>query len=239
MFFILALWALISEFVFVDSFLFPSPTKVIFRFFELLFKMEIVPDIISTLLKIFTAISIGSAFGFISGVVISLRTSVYDAISPVMDFFRSIPGTALFPLFLLIFGAGDQSNILLAAWVCALYLSLHVSKGFRSTSEAALITAKSLKKTELETIIHVRFKEALPLIFVGFRIATSLTVVLVIVTEMFVGTKNGIGKVLIDASYTYDISKLYSMIFAIGFIGYLLNHVILKLEQTIVHWHGK
>ncbi|MBI5635516.1 ABC transporter permease subunit, partial [Candidatus Micrarchaeota archaeon] len=153
--------------------------------------------------------------------------------------FRSIPATALFPLFLLLFGPGDPTNTALATWVCALYLSLHVSKALRSTSEAALLTAKSLKKDNWSVFFHVRLKEGLPMIFLGLRTAVSLTVVVVIVAEMFVGTSRGLGKVLIDSAYTYEIPKLYAGILLVGIIGYLLNYLVIFLERRIVHWHAK
>jgi len=99
--------------------------------------------------------------------------------------------------------------------------------------------AKTLKKTEWEILYHVRFKEALPLIFVGLRTAISLTVIVVVVIEMFVGTHIGIGKMLIDASYTYNIPKLYAGTLLIGIVGYLLNLSIIRIEKKVVHWHGK
>ena len=234
---IFALWEIVSALGIFDSFLFPSPVDVMQRFGGLFLGMEILPDLASTLVKIFVSLAIGSLMGILLGLLISRWDFVYNAVSPLLDFFRSVPATALFPLFLLIFGAGDPTNTALATWICAIYLSLHVSKGLRNASETAIITAKSLKKTELETLIHVRFREALPMIFVGFRTAVSLTVVLVIVAEMFVGTKAGMGKALIDAAYVYDIPKLYAGILIIGIIGYLLNYLVRKTEERVLHWH--
>ncbi|MBU0635588.1 hypothetical protein KKE06_01025 [Candidatus Micrarchaeota archaeon] len=79
----------------------------------------------------------------------------------------------------------------------------------------------------------------MPMVFLGFRTAVSLTVVLVIVTEMFIGTQQGLGKALIDASYVYDIPKLYAGIILVGLVGYLLNLFVSQSEKRFVHWHGK
>jgi len=236
---VLVFWGVISVTGFLDAFLFPGPLPVLFRLNKLVFGGEMLPDIASTLTKIGVAFTVGSLSGIAVGIFLSRWDWMYTSASPFLDFLRSIPATALFPLFLLIFGAGDPTNTALAVWICALYLSLHVSKGLRGTSETSLIVAKSLKKSEIETLFHVRFKEALPIIFVGFRTAVSLTIAVVVVAEMFIGTKNGIGKVLIDAAYVYDIPKLYAGILVIGVIGYLLNHIVAMTEQKIVHWHGK
>jgi NitT/TauT family transport system permease protein len=234
--FAVLLWQIVSSLGVLDNFLFPEPITVIQRLYFMIFGFEVLPDLASSLLKIAIALFAGSSLGTLIGIILYKWDCVYNTFSPILDFFRSVPATALFPLFLLIFGIGDPTNVALAIWICAIYLSLHVSKGLRSTSETSLIVAKSLKKSEFETLLHIRFMEAMPTVFVGFRIAVSLTVVVVIVSEMFIGTRTGLGKALIDAAYVYDIPKLYGGIILIGIIGYLLNYIIIKSEQKIVHW---
>jgi len=233
------LWEIVSLSGILNSFLFPSPVSVIERFFELFLRAEIFTDLSSTLIKIFTAIIFGSAIGFGIGVLLARWEFVYKSLSPMLDFFRSIPATALFPLFLIIIGAGDLTNTALVMWVCAIYLSLYVSKGLRSTSEDYLLMARSLRKSNLEIFLHVRLREALPFIFVGLRTAVSLAVVVIIVTEMFIGTSHGLGKALIDAAYSYDMTKLYATIIIVGLIGYFLNRAVIYAEGKMVHWEGK
>lgn len=235
---ILLVWWVVFALNWFDAFLFPNPSEVLVSFGNL-WNTKNAVDIVSTVFKIGVSVLAGFGIGFIIGVILYRFEWLYDSVSPLLDFFRSIPATALFPLFLLFFGIGDPTNIALAVWICALYLSLHVSKGLRGTTDAAVTMAKALKKTEWQILWHVRFKEALPIVFVGLRTAVSLTIVVVIVTEMFVGTRFGIGKMLIDASYTYNIPQLYAGILLIGLIGYALNLGIIRLEQRIVHWHGK
>lgn len=230
-------WGIIASLQLVDAFLFPGPLSV-FEQLITLFSTN-TQDILDTVLKMSIAVITGSFIGFVIGILLYRFEWLYVSISPLLDFFRSIPATALFPLFLLFFGIGDPTNIVLSVWIGALYLSLHVSKGLRSTTETAVLMAKSLKKSEWDIVYHVRIKEALPVIFVGLRTAISLTIVVVIVTEMFVGTTSGIGKMLIDASYSYNIPKLYAGIILIGLIGYFLNVGIIHFEKRIVHWQGK
>ncbi len=224
---------------FFDAFLFPAPLEIATAFFALFATGAVFADLLNTLFKIALSMALGSILGFALGIALFFLPALYDAISPMLDFFRSIPPTALFPLFLLFFGIGDPTHVALATWICALYLSLHVSKGLRSTSESSVVMAKVLKKSGLDTLLHVRLREALPLIFVGFRTSVSLSVVVVVVCEMFVGTKEGIGRILIDAAYSYQIPKLYAGILVIGLLGYLLNSLVIRAEHSVVHWAGK
>lgn len=236
---LILLWEIVSLSGIVNSFLFPNPFVVVTRGIELFFTNEVGIDLVSTLLKIIVAILVGGIIGFIFGVVLSQSTKLYAAFSPLLDFFRSVPATALFPLCVILFGIGDYTSFALATWICAIYFALHVAKGLRSTTEGYLLVAKSLHKSNLEIFFTVRLMEALPTIFVGLRAAVSLAVVVIIVTEMFVGTTHGLGKVLIDSAYSYDMAKLYAVILIIGLIGYVLNKIIISLEKRIVHWETK
>ena len=236
---LILLWETVSLSGLVNSFLFPNPFEVVTRGIELFFTNEVGIDLVSTLLKIIIAIGFGSIIGFVLGAILSQSTKLYVAFSPLLDFFRSVPATALFPLCIILFGIGDLTSFVLATWICAIYLALHVAKGLRSTTEGYLLVAKSLHKSNLEIFFKVRLMEALPTIFVGLRAAVSLAVVVIIVTEMFVGTTQGLGKVLIDAAYSYDMAKLYAVILIIGLIGYALNKIIIAIEKRIVHWETK
>ena len=235
----LAAWQAVFVSGLLDGFLFPAPRTVLSRLSEIMLSGEILPDFASTLAKILVSIIAGFAAGTATGALLSKSDAAYDSAFPLLDFFRSIPATALFPLFMLVFGVGDRTNIALATWVCALFLSLHVAKGLRSTRETSIAIAKTFKKSELEILLNVKFMEALPAIFLGLRTATSLTVVLVIVTEMFVGTTSGLGRAIINSAYAYDIPKLYATIILVGITGYLLNLALAKAEEKMLHWHGK
>jgi len=81
--------------------------------------------------------------------------------------------------------------------------------------------------------------ESLPNIFSGLRIAVSLALILVAVTEMFMGTKAGLGHVIIESQLVYRIPELYSAIILTGMIGYIINKFVLRAEKRIVHWSGK
>lgn len=236
---VLIIWQIIYSLQILHGLLFPSPIEVLTQLASLFTSGTILHDLFSTIVKLIIAIIVGSSTGFVIGVILSRWTFIYDTFSPTLDFFRSIPATALFPLFLIIFGVGDYTNTTLTIWICAIYLALHVAKGLRSTSEDYLILAKSLRKSTIEIFFKVQLMEALPTIFLGLRTAISLTVAVLIVTEMFIGTTQGLGKALIDSAYTYNIANLYAIIILVGILGYLLNNLIEIVERKIVHWEGK
>ena len=83
------------------------------------------------------------------------------------------------------------------------------------------------------------FPEALPNILTGTRIAMSNALIIVVVTEMFIGTSIGIGHRIIDNQMVYNIPEMYSAILIIGTVGYILNKLFIRYEKRIVHWSGR
>ena len=84
---------------------------------------------------------------------------------------------------------------------------------------------------------HVVFPEALPRVFVGLRLTLSLALILAVVTEMFTGTTNGLGRRIYDAHDTYSIAEMYACIMLVGAVGYALNKIFVAIESKVVHWN--
>ncbi len=96
-----------------------------------------------------------------------------------------------------------------------------------------------MKLKGIELFRKVIFPEALPQIFSGFRVAISLSLIIVIVTEMFIGTNAGLGKRIIDAQLVYQTADMYAAILMTGVVGFLLNKIVMSIENRVVHWKGK
>lgn len=63
--------------------------------------------------------------------------------------------------------------------------------------------------------------------------------IVIIVTEMFIGTPSGLGRKIIDAQITYEIPTMYAVILLTGTLGYFLNRLFLSAEKKFLHWSGK
>lgn len=70
------------------------------------------------------------------------------------------------------------------------------------------------------------------------RIGVSWNLIVVIVAEMFIGTRFGIGHFIYDSSVLFDTPSVIAGIIVIGMIGLLVNRIIMKLEKKIIHWKG-
>lgn len=66
----------------------------------------------------------------------------------------------------------------------------------------------------------------------------SNALIIVVVTEMFIGTRVGIGQRIIDNQLVYRIPEMYVAILLIGIFGFMLNKIFIKYERKIAHWSG-
>jgi NitT/TauT family transport system permease protein len=166
-------------------------------------------------------------------------SKVYNALEFTVEFFRGIPTTALFPLFLLVFGIGDQAKFAVTAWGAGLVILINSMYGVHLGKELRVRVARTMKIKGAALFTKVIFPEALPQIFSGFRVAISLSLIIVIVTEMFIGTEAGLGKRIIDAQLVYQTADMYVAILMTGVIGFILNKIMMLVENKMVHWKGK
>ena len=164
---------------------------------------------------------------------------LYRSVEFVIDFFRSTPASAMFPLFLVIFGVGDRTKIFVAAFGAALVILFNVSYGVMNARKTRILAAKIMGASNWRIMKDVVLMESLPQTFVGLRNGISLALVIVVVAEMFIGSVNGIGNRVFTAQQMFEMPDMYAAIFAAGALGYGLNIIFLMIEKSYVHWSGK
>ncbi len=234
---VLVVWQLAAPAI--SPLLLPAPLAVILDLIRLLGTGEVVPDIAFTLYRTAAGFAIAAIIAVPLGVWMGYSETVYSSLEFLVDFFRSVPATALFPLFLLLFGIGDSAKVALAAWAAGLILITYSMYGVHLSKKTRVQAARTMNVKGFTLLKKVVFPEALPHIFGGVRIAASLCLVLVVVAEMFIGTAFGMGRRIIDAQFLYNLPEMYAAILITGCIGYMLNRGIVVVERKVVYWKGK
>ncbi len=140
-------------------------------------------DFLQTLLRVTYAFAIAAALGVPVGIVLGANESIYRSLEFVIDFFRSTPATAMFPLFLLLFGLGEFSKISVAAFAAWLVIVFNVAYGVMNARQTRILAARSMGAGTLRIFKDVIFFETLPQTFVGLRTAVSVALVVIIVAR--------------------------------------------------------
>jgi len=236
---IIIFWFIITNLNLISPLFLSTPQAVFLEIIRLFSSGEIIPDILSTLYRTFLGFIIACLIGIPIGLLMGYSNKIYSSLEFIVEFFRSIPATALFPLFLLFFGIGDQSKIALTAWTAGLVLIINSMYGVHMSKSLRIKAAKTMNIKGFKLFQKIIFPEALPQIFNGMRIAISLSLIIVIVTEMFIGSNFGLGYRIVNAQLMYKISEMYAIIFITGILGFLINKGFIQTEKKIVHWKGK
>jgi len=101
-----------------------------------------------------------------------------------------------------------------------------------------LSAAKQMGASPLAMLLVV-FLESMPQTFIGLRTGISISLVSVIVAEMFLGSNDGIGQRVFEAQQVFDMPVMYAAIVCAGILGYGLNVILRLSERHFVHWAGK
>jgi acyl-CoA synthetase (AMP-forming)/AMP-acid ligase II/ABC-type proline/glycine betaine transport system permease subunit len=236
---LLLVWYLISTFQWVNPFFLPSPWDVFLELKGLLFTQGIYTHLGKTLYRMFSGYLLAILLGIPLGIMVGYWEKAYNSLEFLIEFFRGFPATSLFPLFMLAFGIGDAAKIAIVIFSCSLVITINTLYGVRNSSKTRQMVAETMKASNMYIFVRVILPDALPFITAGLRTALSLTLIIIVILEMFIGTDRGLGHLIYNAHMTYQIPQMYATIVITGLIGYGMNKGFIKLEEEVIHWGGR
>jgi NitT/TauT family transport system permease protein/taurine transport system permease protein len=178
--------------------------------------------------------SLGVAMGLLRG-----RLPSVDALFLVpSELVRPIPPLGLIPLFILWFGIGELSKILLIFMAVFLIMMVNAQAGARSCAVDALRAAQSMGAGRWQVFRFVVLPSALPQIMTGLRISMGTALTILVASELLGGDR-GLGFLILDASSFFRTTYVFAGIVLIGLIGLASDRGIAFLGRRIVHWEGK
>jgi NitT/TauT family transport system permease protein len=237
--FLLGLWSLLSYTGVVSEFFMATPIDTVRALYRLFWTGEILQDLVFTIGRIFCGLLIGSVGGMLVGCAIGISPRVWCYVEGTVDFFRSLPAFALFPFFILVFGPGDNAKVATTAWFVAFIMLIASAYAIRSTSSTRLNAARALGATRFQAFLYVVVPDGIPQLMVGFRTALAFAPIVVVATEMFSGTRYGLGNRIYEARLVYKVPEMYATLIVAGLVGYGLNKSFTLLCGRLVHWTGK
>jgi NitT/TauT family transport system permease protein len=236
---LIVVWYLAVWFQVVDPVLLPSPTNTFWAFWKGMNGGALGFDFLKTVQRTTISTLIAAAIAIPLGIFLGSSERLYRSVEFIIDFFRSTPASAMFPLFLVLFGVGDKTKISVAAFGAMLVILFNVAYGVMNARKTRLLAAKVMGASRLRVLTDVMLLESLPQTFIGLRNGVSLALVIIVVAEMFIGSTDGLGHRVFEAQQLFEMPDMYAAIFAAGALGYGLNLLFLLVERRFVHWSGK
>lgn len=237
----LGCWALAVDRGAVSPLLVPAPDKVAIRMWDDIVSVltggGMQRHFVVTTLEIYYAFAIVAVLGVAMGVVIAEVKFVKHVIYPYIVGFSAMPRVAFAPLFLIWFGFGMTSKVVIGVVIAIFPTLVATLAGLEAADDEKLQLMRAMGASRMETFAKVRFWEALPYIFAGLQTSVVLTTVGVVIGE-FSGGREGLGVLVMVYQDSLNIAGTFSAIFLLSAVG-LFNYYALQFgRKRVVFWLG-
>lgn len=220
----------------VNSEYLPPASSILRRAGELLTRGSFLSDLWVTLQACLFGLAIATVVAVPLGLVLGLGEWMYRATIVVIEFLRPIPSVALVPLAILIYGRGTSMKVALVVFACTWPLLFNTIYGMHAVDPVAADSARVLGLRRHQVAARVHLRSASPFIFAGFKIATSIAVILAVSAELLAGGRDGIGIVMLDAASVGDQRTVYAVTVITGLLGLALMGVLGLVERRLFAW---
>jgi ABC-type nitrate/sulfonate/bicarbonate transport system permease component len=239
---IILAWDLATRFGLIRSDLLPPPLTVLASLIDVLRNgyagINIFVHVGASLTRVLTAFIAAPIVGIILGLLRGRYRSV-DAVCLVpAEVIRPIPPLGLIPLFILWFGIGELSKILIIFYYVALIVMLNTQSGVRSCPDEVIRAALSLGASPFQVFRYVILPAALPQIMTGLRVGMGSALAILVASELLGGDR-GLGFVILDASNFFRTNEVFVGIILIGLLGLITDRGLTYVSRKLVHWEGK
>jgi ABC-type nitrate/sulfonate/bicarbonate transport system permease component len=232
----LCVWELVVRAGIVSSQDVPPASEVVRELAQLAGAGAFWGSVGSTTLGAAIGLVIGAVIGIPIGMLMASARPVGLALHPTVEFLRPVPGIALVPLAVLIWGNSLQAVSALVAFACVWPFLIQGGHGVRSLNEVARDTARSLRLTRGQRVLWVALPSSLPSIATGFRICSGLAIMVAVSAELLSGAP-GLGSGILLAQQGAQVTTMYALIVASGLLGIVVNVAVTQAERRALRWH--
>lgn len=217
------------------SFYWPALSDIVKELGNLWFFDHFIEDAVPSVTRLLIGFVAGTLVAVLLGLLLGSVRILEEATRPIVEFLRSLPSVALLPVMMLLLGTDNDMKIVTIAFVALWPILLNTVEGVRSVDPVLHSVADSYQLTRWHRIRFVVLPSAAPQIFAGARVALSMAVVAMVLTEM-VGTPGGLGYFVLNAQRTFDITAMWTGLIVLGLIGYAANKAFGLLERRVLAW---
>ena len=236
---VLAFWAVVSASALVDPLFLATPWEVGASLVRLSLSGRLFLDLAYTLGRAMLGLCLSAVIGVPLGLLLGRSERLREWLEIPLEFLRSLPAPAIFPLLLILFGIGDAAKVAGIVFACLFPIMVQTAYGAINGNRGRLRLVQRMGFTKSSVMIKVVFPEALPYIFVGLRNALSLSLIATVVVEMLMSGRVGLGYSLFNSYHTFRIPEMYAYIVVTGLLGWILNKLLVGLERRHLHWVGR
>lgn len=172
--------------------------------------------------------------GLAIGLGLGLNRTNSEVAEPILISVYSLPKVTLYPLILLVFGLGLPAKIAFGTLHGIIPIAIFAMNAVRNLAPVHLKTAKVLRLSRAQILLTVFIPGALPEIVSGLRIGFSLTLLGVLIGEMF-ASQRGLGFLIMNAIGLHDVPTIMATIVLLGIVAVSASAFLLWLDHRLHH----
>lgn len=233
---VVAIWAAVTDFRLVPTFMLPSPAAVARAFigdFPLLMRHASV-----TLTEAFLGLLLGVLLAFLLAVLMDHFPLLYKALYPLLVITQTIPTIAVAPLLVLWMGFGMAPKITLVVITTFFPIAVSLLDGYRCADADAINLLRSMGAGRVKIFRYIKFPSALGSFFAGLKVSASYAVVGAVIAE-WLGGFEGLGVYMTRVQKAYAFDKMFSVIIFITLISLLLMWGVTGVKALVMPWERK
>ena len=188
------------------------------------------------LLPTIAAVAASFVFAAVVGVALGIlmwRSRLVEAVlDPYVTTYYAIPVFALYPLFLVLFGAGLAPIVVVGVLSSFVIIAVQTAAGLRNTPSVYFKVARSFRVTARDVVRHVAIPAALPALFAGLRLGLTYCIIMVVATQFILATR-GLGWVIADAYERFDLPTMYGGVIMVATVSLGIISLLRSVERRI------
>lgn len=209
-----------------------------------LLAMRLVEDLLSadfwyhagvTLYETVLGLASGAILGGISGYFLARHKLLDIALEPYLAALYSLPRVALAPLFILWFGIGLLSKVMLAVSIVYFIMHYSVYSGVKNVDPDLINAVRTMGAKEGYLTRHIVLPSCVPFIFSGLRISLGMALIGTVIGEM-IASQKGMGRLIAVASGNFDTTGLFSTFVMLAAMAMLLGALMKAVEARLQRW---
>jgi sulfonate transport system permease protein len=232
---ILAFWQFIGTLGIVSGTVLPTPTAILQSFIELILTGELWGHLEISIWRAAIGFVLGAGLGLLLGILVGFSSKSEQVMDPTLQMLRTVPHLAVAPLFILWFGFGELSKILLIAKGAFFPIYVNAFLGIRGADSKLFEVARVLEFSRYQLVTKLILPAAMPNILLGIRLSLGVAWLGLVVAELM-GSSAGIGYMILDARQFSNTEIVFVGIIIFAIVGKLTDSLVRQLEFKLLKW---
>jgi len=230
---LVVVWQLGVQWLGVKEYILPTPLSALRTLGDPNYRWT--ANFLATLYSVLGAFALSAVLGVVLAIVIVWNDLLMRTVMPVLILFNTLPKIALAPLFVVWLGYGIWPNIVIGTTIAFFPMVVNTAVGLASAEPEMLELVQTLRASRWKVLTKIRFPNALPYIFVGLKLAATMSVIGALVGE-FVASEKGLGSLIITGGVTMQTASIFASLTLISVLGLVLYGLVVAVEHVVAPW---